>query len=479
MAFPMTNSPLSSLSCDQRSALLQKMEAEQCRRRAENRLASYRPYPKQQDFHDAGATARERLLIAGNQVGKTIAGGFEAAMHATGRYPHWWRGWRFERPTVAWVASLTGEFVRDHAQKILLGGPGEYGTGAIPKDALKDIRLARGIMDLVDTITVRHVSGKLSSIAFKSYEKGREKFQGATLDWIWLDEEPDLSIYTECLTRTNTTSGPLWMTFTPLLGRTATVGRFLSEAAPDRHVTMMTIDDAQHYTPEQRAQIVASYPAHEREARTKGVPSRGGGLIFPVTEESIACDPIAIPAHWPRLGAMDFGWDHPFAAVELAWDRDADVVYITKCYRVREATPVIHAAALRPWGAWLPWAWPRDGRRETLEGAGIALATQYRGQHLEMLPSHAQFEDGSVSVEAGLMDMLDRMQTGRFKVFRHLNDWFEEFRLYHRKDGKVVKEADDLMAATRYALMMLRCAETEPGTRVVEPRPGFAGSWMG
>ncbi len=77
------------------------------------------------------------------------------------------------------------------------------------------------------------------------------------------------------------------------------------------------------------------------------------------------------------------------------------------------------------------------------------------------------------------MDMLDRMQTGRFKVFRHLNDWFEEFRLYHRKDGKVVKEADDLMAATRYALMMLRCAETEPGTRVVEPRPGFAGSWMG
>src|SRR5437879_10926112 len=88
---------------------------------------------------------------------------------------------------------------------------------------------------------------------------------------------------------------------------------------------------------------------------------------------------------------------------------------------------------------------------------------------------HAQFEDGSVSVEAGLMDLLDRMQTGRFKVFRHLNDWFEEFRLYHRKDGKVVKEADDLMAATRYALMMLRCAETEPGTRVVEPRPGFAG----
>jgi hypothetical protein len=82
-----------------------------------------------------------------------------------------------------------------------------------------------------------------------------------------------------------------------------------------------------------------------------------------------------------------------------------------------------------------------------------------------MLHEHAQFEDGSVSVEAGLMDMLDRMNTGHFKVFKHLNDWFEEFQLYHRKDGKVVKEGDDLMAATRYALMMLRWARTETARR--------------
>ena len=60
-----------------------------------------------------------------------------------------------------------------------------------------------------------------------------------------------------------------------------------------------------------------------------------------------------------------------------------------------------------------------------------------------------------------MMDMLTRMQTGRFKVFKHLNDWWEEFRLYHRKDGKVVKEDDDLMAATRYAIMMLRFASTK------------------
>ncbi len=76
-----------------------------------------------------------------------------------------------------------------------------------------------------------------------------------------------------------------------------------------------------------------------------------------------------------------------------------------------------------------------------------------------MLPEHAQFEDKSVSVEAGLMQ-LTRMQLGKLKVFKHLNDWWEEFRLYHRKDVKVAKEGDDLMAATRYAIMMLRFAST-------------------
>jgi hypothetical protein len=158
---------------------------------------------------------------------------------------------------------------------------------------------------------------------------------------------------------------------------------------------------------------------------------------------------------------MDFGYDHPYAAVELYWDRDADVVYVSRCFRQRESTPVNHAATLRLWGKDLRWAWPRDGKRETLEGAGIALAQQYRAQDLNMLTDHAQFEDKSVSVEAGLMLMLDRMQTGRFKVLRHLLEWFEEFRLYHRKDARVVKEGDDLMSATRYAVMSLRHAQTK------------------
>ena len=117
-----------------------------------DRLAGYRPYPKQCEFHAAGNAARERLLMAGNQLGKTLAGGFEAAMHATGRYPAWWKGRRFDRPTVAWVGGVTGESTRDSPQRVLLGRPGAHGTGAIPKDALGQVTSARGVADLADNI---------------------------------------------------------------------------------------------------------------------------------------------------------------------------------------------------------------------------------------------------------------------------------------------------------------------------------------
>ena len=243
-----------------------------------------------------------------------------------------------------------------------------------------------------------------------------------------------------------------------------------------RHVTFMTIEDAEHYTPEQRAAIVAQYPTYEREARSKGIPTFARGRVFPIEESRIACDPIEIPKHWPQIGGMDFGWTHPFAAVKLAWDRDVDCLYVAQAYRVKEQPVVIHAASLKAWGDWLPWSWPRDGRNETLAGAGVALAKQYEAQGLRMLHEHAQFEPthwekgNNVSVEAGLSDMLTRMETGRLKVFRTLNEWFEEFRLYHRDEkGLVVKERDDLMSATRYGMMMLRFAATKPAP--IPPRP--------
>lgn len=245
-----------------------------------------------------------------------------------------------------------------------------------------------------------------------------------------------------------------------------------------RCVIRMTIDDAEHYTPEERAAIIASYPAHERKARAQGIPVLGSGRVFPVDEDTLKVPAFEIPEYWAQIGGLDFGWDHPTAATRLAWDRDADIIYVTNSYGAREQTPIMHAAAVKSWGDWLPWAWPHDGLQHD-KGSGEALAHQYREQGLNMLWDKATHEDGGNGVEAGIADMLDRMLSGRWKVFEHLEDWFAEFRLYHRKDGQIVKLNDDRISSSRYALMMKRFAISKP-----QPAESFRhqyseGGWMG
>ena len=451
----------------------------------QDKLSDYKPYPKQAEFHAAGAAFRERMLMAGNQLGKTLSAGFETAMHLTGRYPDWWQGKRFDHP-VRWIAgSESTELTRKGVQRILLGPPenrNAWGTGAIPKDAIASYAMRQGVPDCVASINVRHVSGSTSNIQLQSYDQGRSKWQADTLDGAWLDEEPPADVYYEVLTRTNVSLGPVYTTLTPLLGVSDVVKRFYIDEVPGTHLTKMTISDADHFTPEQRAAIIASYPEFEREARTQGIPQLGSGRVFPLNQSSIMCQSMPIPAHWPRIGGIDFGWDHPSAGIILAWDRDSDCLYVTHAHRAREQTPVMFAGAVKPWGD-IPYAWPHDGLQHD-KGSGEQLAKLYKAQGIKMLPERATFEDGSNGLEAGIAEMLERMQTGRFKVFQHLTEWLEEFNLYHRKDGLIVKERDDLLSATRYAMMMKRYAKTAEQLKpkkqaYIAPAPSTPTSWMG
>lgn len=473
MPIELADLDMSALSIDEKRELLDLLEIRQ-KRADETKLYAYAPYPKQAEFHEAGAVQSviDRLLMAGNQQGKTWSAGFETAMHLTGQYPDWWKGKRFSEPTVGWAAGVTGESTRDNPQRILLGRPGSWGTGSIPADCIIAVtRKAHGVPDSVDSIKVRHVSGGVSIVFMKAYEQGREKWQGETLHWVWFDEEPPMDIYTEGKARTQAgdsgRGGITYITFTPLLGMSEVVRRFLLDQVPGTHVTNMTIADALHYTEEQRAQIIAGYPAHERKARALGIPMMGSGQVFPVDEDLIKENALQIPWHWPRLVGVDFGWDHPAAGVWMAWDRETDTIHVYDCYRVKEQTSIFHAATLKSKGNWIPVAWPLDGL-QTRDGKQAMV--QYRNHGANMLEKHATMPDGGTSLEVSVGDMLERMQTGRFKVAAHLNDWWEEFRLYHRKDGLIVDKGDDLMSATRYGVMSIRHAVTPAPERNYIPQ---------
>jgi len=286
-------------------------------------------------------------------------------------------------------------------------------------------------------------------------------------------------------------NGIIFMTFTPLLGMSAVVKRFLqpSDVGVRRAVTSMTIDDCVggkweadtpwagmtwvgHFTREEADHTIATYAEHERETRAYGVPMMGEGRIYPIRDTAIACDPFDIPRHYARIAGIDFGYNDPCAIVWVAWDRDADIVYVYDAYRRKEETPTYHIQTLHSKDPDhdIPVSWPHDGLKRDAR-SGRPMWRQFRNEQVPMLPFSARYEDdvgGSQPKEPIVLELLERMKTGRFKVFRHLGIWFEEFRVYHRKDGRIYdRQGDDLMQATEYAVMMLRKARVSMRGRPV------------
>ena len=213
--------------------VLAELEA---RRRHESRLFSLYPdegplrrelYPKHLNHFAAGRLHRERLFLAGNRVGKSMAAGYEGTLHLTGLYPAWWEGKVFDRPVNAIGSSDTAKTTRDIIQKMLFGPPIELGTGLVPKDMIVKTTPKHGLAEAYDIVYIRHVSGGLSRLMLKSYDQGVDAYKGTEEDVVWLDEEPTFVIKTECCIRTMTTGGIVIVTTTPIFGRTPMIDEFL------------------------------------------------------------------------------------------------------------------------------------------------------------------------------------------------------------------------------------------------------------
>jgi len=198
-------------------------------------------YPKQMQFFASESVHDEVALFGGNRTGKTHCCCFADTLHLTGLYPEWWPGRRYTRPINMWVATDTAKNTRDILQDKFCGKPGveqAYGTGMIPGDLLVRRTVKHGLADAFETVFVLHVSGGLSTLQFKSYDQGREAFQGTQQDRIHLDEEPKLEIYTECLLRLMSTvpgelNGTLALTETPLLGVSDLMITFMPDLSPE------------------------------------------------------------------------------------------------------------------------------------------------------------------------------------------------------------------------------------------------------
>lgn len=449
--------------------------------RSLNKLKNYRPYEYQARFHNAegfqtpGKPAAQRLLMAANKVGKTWCAAMEVAYHATGRYPEWWRGSRFAAAPEILVCGLTNDSVRDIGQRELMGDPTDaqaLGTGSIPAECIGKIRTKAGVQNAFDSVRVKHVSGGWSRVYFRAYEQGWKKFQGVAFEVAWPDEEPPIEIWSQLLRATIARPTAIILcTMTPEEGMTEVVTGFMDNLQKGQALIGATWDDALHLTPEVKAQRLAALRPHERDMRSKGIPLQGAGAVFPIPDEQIVVAPFEIPRHWPQIVGVDFGisTQHPFSAARWAWDRDSDTKYLTHEYQTTNDLPAAHVDAIRTWGTWIPVSWPHDGLNRE-KGSGEQLQAIYRKKGLNLLPWNAtnaptagQVEgEGGISVEAGVLNMLDDMYQGKIKVFSTCQQWMREKRLYHRDlKAKIVRMNEDLICASRYGHMMMRHSRTE------------------
>lgn len=467
--------------------LLELLE-EKKKRLAFNKLAEFVPYEYQKEFINASGSFTTRFCMAGNRVGKSEVAAYEVVIHATGIYPDWWEGKKFDCPTRILCAGVSNTSMRDIMQEKLVGEPTNrsmWGSGMIPKDKLGSTARKAGIPDALSSVLVKHVTGGWSKISFISYESGKEAFMGTSSHFVNLDEEPPEDVYSQAIRAIVDTNGIIAITATPERGLTPLVNKFQQDKTGARYLQRVTWADCPHLTPEVQAKMLEELPPHEREMRSKGIPVFGSGLIYPLDLEEIVVDSFEVDAHWPQMCAIDFGYEHNAGWCRAAWDREADVIYIMDILLMKRTTPDLQVQEIRNKdGAWVPTAWPQDGLTAE-KGSGIVLKTQYEGLYLLADPfkNPADPVTGKAnnSVEAGLLAILQRMQNGKLKIMRHCEPLLEEMRIYHRKDGKIVKNNDDAVDAMRYCVQSMQhgqCSGFTFDAYIPHEHDGYFGNEM-
>lgn len=425
-------------------------------------------YPWQHKFNAATKDNLACLLMAANQVGKTLTGCTIDAIHLTGEYPDDWEGHKFEHPPLMWLLGYSGEKTRDLLQNKLFGRMANQVMegGFVSADKIIDYKSMTGTSGAAREVRVKHKNG-VSICQFWSYSQGQHALMGDVVDWFHIDEEPkDAAIYPQVLTRTlngdKGKGGRGILTLTPENGKTELVTQFMDDIQTGQYMQTATWDDAPHLSEDMKEKILSAYPAYQRDMRSKGVPLMGAGLIYEHSQDAISCKRFEVPDHWYLIDGMDFGWDHPQAHIQLAIDPDTATVYVVQGWKASKKQPYEAWECIKQWADGVPTAWPHDGLMHE-KGSAKQQKEYYDESGWEMLDDHATWPEGGNGVEAGLMQINNLMGTGKFKVFDDLTEVLEEIREYHRRSmpnglSQIVKVKDDLIDAIRYAFMMARFA---------------------
>ncbi len=336
-----------------------EIEGELKRRRSEDGLAGYnageKKHLKQLAFHKC--RKRNRWVFGGNRSGKTECGAVECVYMARGIHPY-----RENRQNVVgWVVSLSSQVQRDVAQKKILN--------YLRKDWIEEIVMMSGRKDapevgVIDLIRVKNVFGGVSVIGFKSCDQGREKFQGASLDFVWFDEEPPKDIYTECRMRVMDKQGDIFGTMTPLKGLTFAYTDIFLNKYNDEEIwyEFMEWSDNPYLSEREVQRLESGLDGAELQSRRYGRFASAEGLVYPEFDERVhVVEPFDLPKEWQDKISIDPGLNNPLASLWFAVDFD-DNVYVVAEHFAAGKDVDFHADAIKDISKRLDWHSDNKGR---------------------------------------------------------------------------------------------------------------------
>lgn len=439
--------------------LLDQLCNEKNRRIRQDTLKRYNQgklvHEKQLIFHKN--TKKNRWVFGGNRTGKTECGAVETVWLARGNHPY-----KPNKPqTSGWVVSLSAQVQRDVAQQKIL----HY----LNKDWIVDVVMQSGKKEsmeygIIDKILVRNVSGKISTIGFKSVDQGREKFQGTSLDYVWFDEEPPEDIYMECKMRVLDRCGEIFGTMTPLKGLTWVYNEVYLNKRDDPEIWYENISwqDNPFLNQEEISKLKSQMSEKELESRCDGKFSSANGLVYPNFDENQnVIDPFDVPKEWFDNISIDPGFTNPLSCHFYARDFDDNVYVIAEVYAkekpIEEHSRLIHAVADS-------LGWPKDSKgniRALIDSASLqkTLACQ---------DSVAQkFYENKILVNTKVNKSLVGLQSVRkyicnangqrkLFIFKNCVNMIREIKAYSwGNDEAPVKRNDHAMDELRYYIMSL------------------------
>jgi len=433
---------------------LNSIEAELKKRKNERRkLDSYNKPPahlKQIAFHKS--QARSRWIFGGNRSGKTECGAVETVWILRGIHPC-----RPNRKDASgWVVSVTTQVQRDVAQAKILS--------YLPKSWIEEIVMREGSKGspergVIDFLLVKNVFGGLSKLGFKSCDQGREKFQGASLDFVWFDEEPPEDIYDECLMRVMDRAGNIYATMTPLKGQTFVYDEIYLKHPKDTDIITMEWADNPYLPAGEIERLTQELPAEELESRRYGRFGARYGLVYPEFDPSRhIIEPFSIPKDWYSNISIDPGLNNPLSAHWYAADNDGNIYVIAEHYEAGRDV-AYHAERIKEISQKLGWHTRLDGRLEALiDTAATARTLGSVKSVAELFAEHGILVNTRVNkdVFTGIQRVKGYLREGNggIGIFNTCSNMIREFKGYRWDAGdSPVKKDDHALDELRYFVM--------------------------